>query len=320
MRRELALALVFFAAAACSRGGGDRVATRVALNWKPEPEFGGLYEAVHGGAFARHGVSAEITGGPGAPVVQMIESGQVEFGVVSADEVMIARDRGVDLVAVFATYQTNPQGIMVHAQRRATVLPEVFSEGGRLAVEPGLAYVKYLQQHYDFSKLTVVPYSYSIGPFLTDAELAQQVFVTAEPIAARRSGADVRVFLVADSGFNPYAAVYATRGSRVREARAEVESFVAALREGWSAYLRDPRAANQAMAKLNTEMDAETFEKAAVAQRPLIESAGVGGALGAMTTERWDELGRQLQGLGLLDRPAKPAECWFDAGTSGSTR
>jgi NitT/TauT family transport system substrate-binding protein len=263
-------------------------------------------------------VNVEITGGPGAPVVQMIESGQVEYGVVAADEVLIARDRGVDLVAVFATYQTNPQGIMVHAQRRATALPEVFGEGGRLAVEPGLAYVKYLQRHFDFSKLTVVPYSYSIGPFLTDPELAQQVFVTAEPIAARRSGADVRVFLVADSGFDPYAAVYATRGSRVREARAGVENFVAALGEGWSDYLRDPRAANQAMAKLNTEMDMETFENAAVAQQPLIENAAT--ALGAMTTERWDELGRQLEELGLLEHPANPGECWFDASAGGSTR
>src|SRR5262249_25223195 len=100
MRRALAVALL--AASACS--AGDPGATRVAVNWKPEPEFGGLDEAVRSGGFARHGVGVEITGGPGAPVVQMIDSGQVEFGVVSADEVLVARDRGVDLVAVFATY------------------------------------------------------------------------------------------------------------------------------------------------------------------------------------------------------------------------
>lgn len=311
MRGARALAVAaLLVAVAC---GGDRHggATRVALNWKPEPEFGGLFEANRSGAFARRGLPVEITGGPGAPVVQMIDSGQVEFGVVSADEVLIARDRGADVVAVFATYQTNPQGLMVHAERRAASLPEVFGEGGRLAVEPGLAYVKFLKAHYDLAKIAVVPYSYSIAPFLSDPELAQQVFVTAEPIAARRAGANVRVFLIAESGFNPYTAVYATRGARIREAPAEVASFVEALREGWRAYLQNPGAANREMAQRNSEMDAETFALAATAQRPLIKVAGT--ELGAMTTERWAELGRQLHELHLLDRPAQSEASFFDA-------
>jgi NitT/TauT family transport system substrate-binding protein len=305
--RALAVAALL-ALAAC---GGDRSggATRVALNWKPEPEFGGLFEAQRSGAFARRGVPVEITGGPGAPVVQMIDSGQVEFGVVSADEVLIARDRGADVVAVFATYQTNPQGLMVHAERRAASLPEVFSEDGKLAVEPGLAYVKFLRSHYDLSKVAVVPYSYSIAPFLSDPELAQQVFVTAEPIAARRAGVNVRVFLVAESGFDPYTAVYATRGARIREHPDQVASFVDALREGWRAYLSDPGAANREMAQRNTEMDAETFRLAAEAQHPLIEVAGT--EIGAMTAARWTELGRQLLDLHLIDHPAQPEACFF---------
>jgi NitT/TauT family transport system substrate-binding protein len=306
----LGIAVLLLLSACGDRGRG---ATRVALNWKPEPEFGGLYEALRSGAFTRRQLDVEITGGPGAPVVQMVDSGQVEFGVVSADEVLIARDRGADLVAVFATYQTNPQGLMVHAERRAASLPEVFREGGRLAVEPGLAYVKYLQSRYDLSKLAIVPYTYSIGPFLSDPQLAQQVFVTAEPIAARRAGADVRVFLVAESGYNPYAAVYVTRGAWIGEAPDEVAAFVAALREGWRAYLDDPRAANGAMGQRNPEMDAETFERAAAAQRPLIEAEGAHRELGSMRSERWAELGRQLEALHLLDHPAQPDACWFDA-------
>jgi NitT/TauT family transport system substrate-binding protein len=318
MRRALAIAMLVFAACG-GHGGSDRHTVRVALNWKPEPEFGGLYQALDSGAFTRRGLDVEVTGGPGAPVVQMIDSGQVEFGVVSADEVLMARDRGADIVAVFATYQTNPQGIMLHAERHAASLPELFAEGGRLAVEPGLPYVKYLQQQFDFSKIAVVPYSYSIGPFLSDPELAQQVFVTAEPIAARRAGVEVRVFLIADSGFNPYAAVCATRGARVRESPDIVEAFAAGLRDGWVAYLQEPGAANEKMAALNTEMDSETFEKAAAAQRPLIEGGSVDhGAPGAMANPRWGELGRQLQALGLLDHPAKPAECWFDPNARSS--
>jgi NitT/TauT family transport system substrate-binding protein len=301
---------VLLLASACDRDSGP-AKTRVALNWKPEPEFGGLYEAMRTGTFSRHQLDVEITGGPGAPVVQMIDAGQVEYGIVSADEVLIARDRGADVVAVFATYQTSPQGLMVHAEQKAASLADVFVAGSRVAVEPGLAYVKYLQKKFDLAKVTIIPYSYSIAPFLSDPTLAQQVFVTAEPIAAKRAGVDVRVFLIAESGYNPYTAVYATRGARVREHPDEIAAFVAALREGWRAYLDDPRAANAEMGQRNTEMDAQTFEQGAAAQRPLIESQGV--ELGSMTQERWTELGRQLQELGLLDKPPQPEQCWFDA-------
>jgi NitT/TauT family transport system substrate-binding protein len=243
----------------------------------------------------------------------MLGAGQVDFGVVSADEVMIARDRGADLVAVFATYQTNPQGLMVHAERGITSLADLFAAGGRLAVEPGLPYVKFLQRHYDLSHMEIVPYGYSIAPFLQDPEMAQQVFVTAEPIAARRQGAHPQVFLIAQSGYDPYAAVYATRGALVRDDPARVRAFVAALREGWRRYLDDPAATNARMHQLNPEMDVESFRLAAEAQKPLVEDDWTRAhGLGAMSTERWTELGGQLLALGLIDRTPRPDACWVD--------
>ena len=283
----------------------------VALNWKPEPEFGGLFEALRAGAFTRRGLEVGITGGPGAPVVQMLTSGQVAYGVAAADEVVIARARGADVVAIFATYQTNPQGIMVHARRGLASLEALFATGGTLAVEPGLPYVKFLEHRYDLVKMRIVPYGYSVAPFLADASMAQQVFVTAEPIAARRQGADPQVFLIADSGFDPYAAVYVATGARVRERREEAAAFAAALREGWRAYLDDPAPANAQMGERNREMDAETFRLGAEAQAPLVETAFTREhGLGAMSRARWATLAQQLQELGLIDRPLDPEACF----------
>ncbi len=307
-------AFTLLLATACSRGGDGDGRLAIALNWKPEPEFGGLFEAQRTGAFARRGLDVEITGGPGAPVVQMVTAGQVAFGIAAADEVMVARDRGADIVAVYATYQTNPQGIMVHASRRAASLEDLFAgEGGTLAVEPGLAYVKWFQKHYDLSRFRIVPYGFSIAPFLADPLMAQQVFVTSEPIAARRQGAETRVFLIADSGFDPYAAVVIATARRVRERRDEVERFVSALREGWRGYLDDPAPTNAEMHARNPEMDAETFALGAVAQAPLIEDDFTrASGLGAMSLRRWTQLGEQLRALGLLDAPPNPAECFVD--------
>ncbi len=208
----------------------------------------------------------------------MVDAGKVEFGIAAADEVVLARDRGTDIVAVFATYQTNPQGIMVHASRGLHSLADVFAVGGTLAVEPGVAYTKFFEKHYDLAKMKIVPYGYSIAPFLGDPTLAQQVFVTAEPIAATRQGADPQVFLIAESGFNPYAAVVITTGSaRTRATTKRVVDFVAALREGWRGYLDDPSPANALMGQLNKEMDAETFRlgaaRAAAADRGRVREA-----------------------------------------------
>jgi NitT/TauT family transport system substrate-binding protein len=168
--------------------------------------------------------------------------------------------------------------------------------------------VKWLERRYGFGSLQVVPYSYSIGPFLEDPRLTQQVFVTAEPIAARRAGADPRVFLIADSGYDPYTAVVITHGERLRSDRETVAALVAALREGWRAYLDDPAPANALMGPQNPEMDAEAFRLAAEAQEPLIEVAD--GALGSMRAERWATLAAQLQQLGLVAEP-EPAERYF---------
>lgn len=294
---------------------------RLALNWKPEPEFGGLYEAQRAGLFAKRNLAVEITGGPGAPVVQMVQAGKVELGIAAADEVVIARDRGSDVVAVFATYQTNPQSIMAHASRGADSLGTLLESGGTLAVEPGLPYVKWFQTHFDLSKTKVVPYGYSVAPFLNDPMLSTQVFVTAEPIAARRQGADPKVFLIADSGFDPYAAVVIAQGGWLRENAGTVADFVGALREGWRAYLDDPGPANALMGGLNREMDAETFRLGAEAQAPLIETAFTRQhGIGAMSLERWNTLAQQLSLLQLLDGTPDPAACFAQVGAGEPPR
>ncbi len=281
----------------------------LALNWKPEPEFGGIFEAERSGAFERRGLALERTGGPGAPVVQMVSAGQVSLGIVSADEVVLARDRGGDVVAVFATYQTSPQGLMTHAARGLASLEALLEAKGTLAVEPGLPYVKWLERRYGFGALQVVPYTYSIAPFLNGPTLSQQVFVTAEPIAARRAGADPQVFLVADSGYDPYTAVVITRGETLRSQPTQVKALVEALREGWRGYLDDPGPANARMGPLNPEMDAEAFRLGAEAQARLIEVTN--GALGQMSAERWATLAQQLSELGLLTKPPQPPEHYF---------
>jgi NitT/TauT family transport system substrate-binding protein len=306
--------LAAFAAApalllACSRSGdaggqaAGKAKVQLALNWVPEPEFGGFYAARESGAFAREGLDVEILGGgAGAPVVQRVAAGQVEFGITGADEILTARARGADVLPVFAVFQTFPQGIMAHPSRGAKTLADVLSSG-TLAIEPGVPYAMFLKKKHGFDRVKIVPYDGGVARFLAEKDFAQQCFVTSEPIAARRKGVEPTVFLVADEGFNPYAAVVTIRRALWQEQPDRVRAFRRAAQAGWRAYLDDPGPANAVMAKLNTSMDAETFAASAEAQKPLIETAEAREkGLGVMTRARWEALGKQLVELGVIDK------------------
>jgi NitT/TauT family transport system substrate-binding protein len=288
------------------------------LNWKPEPQFGGFYAAQVNGAYARHNLEVEIKeGGAGVPTVDMLAAGTVPFAIVSGDEIIVARSLGKPIVALFAAYQTHPQGIMSRASRGFKEIGDVFRNEGTLAMEQGLPYSDFLKKKYGFDKLKVVPSPFGdLSVFRNDEKYSMQCFVTSEPLAARRIGIEPAVFLIADSGYNPYATVLATSDSYLQNNRSTVKSMVLAVREGWEAYLKDPAATNAAMSKLNPTMDAQTFAESAAAQIPLIESkVSSAHRLGHMSLERWQTLANQLHELNVVNKAIPPAECFVDPST-----
>ena len=281
----------------------------LALDWVPEPEFGGFYAGRESGAYQRHGIKLEIQGGgAGVPVLQMVATGRSDFGTVGADELLTARARGADLVALFAVFQTSPQGIMVHASRKLQKLEDAF-HSGTLALETGKAYAAYLKKKFAWDGVKIVPYDGGVAHFLTDPSFGQQCYVTSEPIAARQKGADPAVFLIADAGFNPYATVVVTRRELLQKSPALVKEFVLATREGWRDYLDRPQATNALLARLNSALDSATLSAAAEAQKPLIENAdSKQHGLGSMQRVRWQALADQLLDLKFLDKPASVAD------------
>jgi NitT/TauT family transport system substrate-binding protein len=297
--------------------GREKDATRVklALNWVPEPEFGGFYAGREKGSYRTRGIDLEILGGgAGSPVLQTVATGRADFGTVGADDVVIGRARGADVVAVFATYQTNPQGIMVHRTRKLTTFDQLF-QGGTLAIETGQPYATYLKRKYSWAGVKVVPYDGGVARFLTDPTLGQQCYVTSEPLSARKQGADPQVFLIAQSGYNPYATVVITRRELLQKKPELVRRFVEASQEGWKSYLADPVATNALLARLNPAMDTAALAASADAQAPLIETSETKAAgLGHMERTRWDTLVNQLNEIGLIDKKPVADELFSNPG------
>jgi len=299
---------LLLAAAGLAACGKSPQKIRLALNWKPEPDFGGFYAA----PYQKYGLDVEILpGGAGTPTIQMVGAGSAEFGVVAADELVVARSRGNDVVALFAVFQNNPQGIMVHASRKLASLGDVF-KSGTVAIQRGLSYARLLEKKYGFDKVKIVPSpGGDVSAFLHDKNFAQQCFITSEPLVAKRLGADVQVFPISDIGFNPYTDVMATSGELLRSKPDMVKSMVAAVRDGLRIYLDDPKPTNLRMQQLNPTMGLDLFTETADVQKPLIETEETRrNGLGVMTKERWEALIMQLKDLGDIEKAPAAEDCF----------
>lgn len=289
-----------FALAASSSGSPTKV--KLALNWKAEPQFGGFYAAKTSGFDKKQGLELEIQqGGSGTPTVQMVAAGQVDFAIVSADELIISNSKGSDVVALFAAYQDNPQGIMVHKERGFKTIMDVLNSDGTLAMQSGLPYAQYLLKKLgEKPKVRVVPYAGGIGSFLADPKFSQQCFVTSEPLAAKKAGKETQSFLVKEAGFNPYTTVLVTRRKVLDSKPDLVKKVVASVRDGWREYLKNPAPTHQVLAKLNPSMDMATLDASAKAQESLIAGQQSAEDVGRMSFERWQQLTDQLQDLKII--------------------
>ncbi len=301
-RREF---LKIFAAAGMLAACGKSSKIRLALNWKPDPEFGGFY----GADYAKHGLDVEILpGGSGTPTVQMIGAGSAEFGIIQADELLLARAQGNDVVALFAAFQNSPLAIMAHASRKLESISDVL-KNGTLAIESGLPYARLLKKKFGFDHVKVVPSpGGDLTAFLHDENFAQQCFITDEPLQAKRLGVAVKVFPISDIGYNPYTTVMATSGDLLRKNPDLAKNMVAAVREGWRGYLDNAGPTNEKMHALNPSMEAANYAEIAEAQKPLIEAP----LLGKMTAERWDTLAGQLKELGDIPQAPPADQCFRD--------
>ncbi len=277
----------------------------LALNWKAEPEFGGFYAAAN--ILKKQGLDLKvIEGGSGTPTIQMLAAKKVTLGIVSADELITARDRGMDLVGLFAVYQIDPQGIMVREDSPWMTLEQLLNAPeATVAVQMGLPFVAYLKKKFPKMKAKLVPYQGGIGPFLAQKNYAQQCFLTAEPLAAHKAGVKTRSFTFDQVGFNPYLAVLAVHKQTLQEKKAELTPILTAIRQGWEEYLTNPSETDKLMNKLNPSMSLETFAESGKAQYNLIKPTK-DFVVGTMTEDRWQTLSQQLKELGLIKKVQDP--------------
>ncbi|MEM9826610.1 MAG: ABC transporter substrate-binding protein [Planctomycetota bacterium] len=283
-----------------SLNGGSDAFERVAiqLNWYPEAEHGGVYQAQASGIYADAGLQVDIRpGGPSAPIAGELTLGRCQFAIANADDVVHFRREGADIVAVAAVVQNSPRCILVQTASGVDSLDKL--KGLTLQCEAGRGFVEFMRKQGLLEGVREVPYAGSVAPLVADAKIAIQGYAFTEPLMAKQAGAEVNELMVSSIGWNPYSSVLVTTGDLVRDQPELVQSMVDATLRGWRDYLTDAAQANVAILEANRHgLTAETLEYGAAKLRELAlpEQASLD-TIGQMQASRWDTLVEQMDSL-----------------------
>jgi len=280
--------------------------TKVTLqaDWYPQPEHGGFYTALVKGYYKDEGLDVSIKpGGPYITVEQQVSAGAAQFGMGSSDRTIESIADGQQLVAVAATMQHDPQGIMVRKDSPVHSFADL--NGHTVAIKTGSTWWEYVEKRYKLSDVHEVPAMMNVANFVANPDYIQQAFATSEPFFAHQAGIETRVLLTSDAGYSPYRVMFTTRDFLAQHPET-VAKFVRASLRGWKDYLNDPAAAHAAIIQLNPALSTEWMQFTWNALRDGHFVAGddpSGAQLGQMDAQRWASMYQQLVDLKVVDKP-----------------
>ena len=90
----------------------EPVDERILLTFIPNVQFAPFYVGVEDGYFADAGFNVSLAHLQEPEVLDLVAVGQANFGIVSGEQVILARSRGRDVVYVFEWFQKYPVGLV----------------------------------------------------------------------------------------------------------------------------------------------------------------------------------------------------------------
>ncbi len=275
----------------------------VQLDWIPEPEHGGFYEAEALGYFKAEGVPVTLApGGPNAFGMQKLATGQVQIAQTDSTNALLAMAQGLPLIAVGAVFQNDPSVLMMHAENPVHRFEDL--NGKTIMARPEWAFLPYLRKKYGID-FQVIPQNFSVSNFILDRDFIQQGFYIAEPFHIVQGGAKYPKFLYAwDAGFDAYTIIMANK-TWAQNHPEEMKAFMRAYIHGWREYIEgDPAPANREMKTANSQNSDEfmAFSRKMIVDEKLVigRNATDSKAIGRITPERFQTQISQLESLNII--------------------
>ena len=270
---------------------------RILSNWFAQPDQAGYWQAQQDKLGREAGIEISVLqGGPKIQTIPQVASGQAEFGIGNADDVLLARLRGAPVRAVFAHLDYVPYTLVYHADPAVKSITDL--QGRTFAVNLGNAYWEWTKKQFKLAGTREIPVSGDLSLFRNDPKMVQQGYSLFLPARMAAAGVQVQQITLASLGYRPYDVLFTT-DDMIRKNPALVKATIAAVQKGWANYVRNPSGLKPLITGMNKQMTPEVYD---AANKEMIETliSHDLGRIGCMTDARWSELGGQLRSVAFL--------------------
>ncbi len=308
----LALAALLIVAYALSREDGESDGrTKVALfmSYIPSVQFAPVYVAAERGYFAEEGIDIAFENSFNeADGVERIANNDLQFGLISGEQVLLARANDRPVVYVFEWYHRFPVGIVSPADLNITK-PEDLK--GRIVGIPGPQGASYMglrallnaagMSEDDLGELRSIGFAAPENICEGKVEAAV-VYIVNEPLTIQQQCTEVNVIEVSD-----YATLVSnglvTNEQTIREKPDLVRGMVRAVQRGLADVIADPDAAFEiAVTKYVKDLPEDQYD---TQRQVLLNSIELwrSDELGRTNPDAWQTTQDILIQAGLLDAP-----------------
>ncbi len=300
MLRLIALVLLWAAPALAA----DRVS--FGLDWQAEAEYGGYYQAVATGIYAKHGLEVTIRqGGPQLNQAQLLLAGRLDFNLASNSYLALNfAQENLPFTAVAAMFQKDPSILLAHPGQGNDNFSALRGKPIMIGSDTRVGWWNFLRAKFGYTDSQIRPYTFNLAPFLADKAAIQQGYLGSEPYAIKQeAGFDPVIMLLADAGFSGYGSLITTSDKLIQTNPDLVQRFLDASIEGWYSYLYgDPAPANKLIKADNPEMTDGllAYGRRVLRERGIVDSGdSLKLGIGAMTDARWQDFFQSMQSQGL---------------------
>ncbi|WP_438970294.1 ABC transporter substrate-binding protein [Methylophaga sp.] len=272
----------------------------IKLQWQHQFQFAGIYAAKENGFYEQAGLDVDIQTGFTHPYDE-VESGDVDFGM-SGTGIVVEYLKGRPLVALGATFQDSPYVWLVTADSGIYSASDFINKTlTRQSYADDLAAI-FLKQNIDPSKINFVSPSDSDIEHLINGRVdGLTAYISNEPFLMARRGVPYRTIAPKDYNINFYSDILFTSQDYLNKNPEVVKTFREATYKGWRyAATHREETIDLIIEKYNPQNKSRShlqFEADQLLKLSLYPTVD----FGHMTTERWLEIARTYQQLGLYD-------------------
>ena len=299
-----ALALSACASPRSTQGALTRI--KLPLGYIPNVQFSPLYVAVEKGYFKQAGVEIEFDYSFETDAVSLVGANELQFAVVSGEQVLLARAQGLPVVYVAAWYQQYPVAVVSKVEQNIKVPADL--QGKKIGL-PGLYGANYIGLDALLFSAGLTEQDVmldSIGfnqveALAADREQAVSVYTANEPVQLQAQGYALNEMRVADYmqlASNGLITNETTLAQNPDLVRGMAEAFLKGLRDT----IANPDEAYEISKKYvdNLSQADETVQKQVLARSIELWKAE---RLGYSNADAWTNMNDLLVKMGLLSAP-----------------